>query len=103
MTIYKLTVTSTQGIRMVIGSSAKKTKGEALSLIYKDPEKIADFLNDIEIEIAWQNKAWTFLDTVGNVKGIASWELDSEANYKRNMKMHQERLSARKAYERHMA
>ena len=103
MTIYKLTVTSTQGIRMAIGSSAKKTKGEALSLIYKDPEKIADFLNDIEIEIAWQNKAWTFLDTEGNVKAVAVWELDADANYKRNMKMYEERLSARKAYERHMA
>ena len=102
MAIYKLTVKNTQDHSILaIGSSAKKTKSEALNLIDKKAEKIADFLNDLDIEIGWFDKVWKFVDTVGNVKAIASWELDSEANYQKNVKTHQERLSARKAYERH--
>ena len=101
MTIYKLTVKNTQDHSILaIGSSAKKTKSEALNLIDKKAEKIADFLNDLDIEIGWFDKVWKFVKA-GEVKAIANWELDSEANYQKNVKTHQERLSARKAYERH--
>lgn len=48
----------------------------------------------------WMDKAWKFVDTAGNVKAIAYWELDSESNYKKNLKIHEERLAARKAYDR---
>lgn len=101
MTIYKLTVTRlADHATLAIGSSAKKTKGEAYRLIYKDPETIVDFLGDQEIEMGWINKAWKFVDQNGSVKAIASWGIDSEANYKKNLKIHEESMAARKAYDR---
>ena len=102
MTVYKLTVKNTQDQSILaIGSSAKKTKGEAAVLLYKKAEEIANFLSDRDIEIGWMDKAWKFVDTAGNVKAIASWELDSDANYQNNLNMYKERIASRKAYERH--